>query len=85
MGRTKGRYNAEFPAGVMVRVASRESLENFLMTWQYHNKLQPEQLAFADRTAKVEKVFFYHGGYELYQLDGIPGIWHEQCLTACEV
>ncbi len=81
MGNTKGPYNAEFPAGSMVRTASRESLESFLRAWKLHNPLVPEQLEFANTVAKVEKVFFYHGGDELYQLEGIQGIWHEQCLS----
>jgi hypothetical protein len=27
------------------------------------------------------EVGFYHGGDVLYTLDGIPGLWHEQCLV----
>jgi hypothetical protein len=80
MGNTKGRYNPEFPTGSMVRVASRDFLKSFLRTWKYHNPLLPKQLEFANTVAKVGKVFFYHGGDELYQLEGIPGNWHEQCL-----
>lgn len=30
----------------------------------------------------VEKVGFYHGGDPLYKLDGVPGVWHEECLEA---
>jgi len=30
----------------------------------------------------VEEVSFYHGGDELYKLKDIPGLWHEQCLSA---
>jgi hypothetical protein len=26
-------------------------------------------------------VGFYHGGDVLYVLEGIPGVWHESCLT----
>ncbi|HET8920511.1 MAG TPA: hypothetical protein VFN27_12620 [Xanthobacteraceae bacterium] len=51
-----------------------------MRAWAHHNKLQPEQLDYADRVALVESVSFYHGGDELYKLQGIPGIWHEQCL-----
>jgi hypothetical protein len=84
MGETKGRYVAEFAVGSNVQTASREFLQRFLMTWKYHHPLQAEQLEFANRTAKVQSVFFYHGGYELYNLEGVPGIWHEQCLKSCE-
>jgi hypothetical protein len=30
----------------------------------------------------VKDVGFYHGGDELYQVAGIPGTWHEECLEA---
>jgi len=73
-------YKEAFPSGVEVRVAERAFLEDFVATWKYHHKLQLEQLAFADRVAKVEAVSFYHGGDVLYKLEGIPGLWHEQSL-----
>ena len=84
MGRTKGPYNAEFPVGSIVRIADREFLEEFYKTWKYHHKLQPEQLDYHGRTARVEKASVYHGGDELYELEGIPGIWHGQCLATDE-
>jgi len=80
MGKTKGPYNEEFLRGSKVRIANRAFLEKFLNTWKLHNKLQPYQLEYAGQTAEVESVAFYHGGYELYTLKGIKGIWHEQCL-----
>jgi hypothetical protein len=84
MGRTKGPYNAEYPVGTFVITADRATLERFLVEWQYHNKLQAEQLLFADQRARVSSVNFYHGGDEIYVLGGIPGVWHEQCLRATE-
>lgn len=84
MGRTKGPYEIEFPIGSKVKVAGRDVLENFLQTWQYHNKLEPQQVDYHDRVAMVEYAGVYHGGDELYRLEGIPGIWHEQCLSAYE-
>jgi hypothetical protein len=80
MGRTKGPYKQEFPKGTKVKIADRAFLEDFYRTWKYHHKLQPEQLGFADKIADVKSVGFYHGGDELYELDGVPGIWHEACL-----
>ena len=80
MGKSRGAYNAEYPAGSRVRISSRSALEGFMRSWVHHNKLQAEQLDYADRVARVESVGFYHGGDELYKLQGIPGIWHEQCL-----
>ena len=38
-------------------------------------------LDFADELAVVDKVGFYHSGDVLYELRGIPGVWHEACLT----
>ncbi len=73
-------YKEAFPAGSSVRIVDRPMLEQFLQTWKFHNPLKPEQLAFAGKTEKVANVGFYHGGDALYVLDGIPGIWHEQCL-----
>jgi hypothetical protein len=80
MGKTRGPYNAEYSAGENVKIASRATLEQFLKTWRYHNKLKPEQLAYADAISEVESVGFYHGGDELYWLKGVSGIWHEACL-----
>jgi hypothetical protein len=80
MGKIRGAYKEDFPVGTTVRVVERTQLENFRQTWKLHNPLQPEQLAFAGITARVAKVFFYHGGDELYSLQDVPGIWHETCL-----
>jgi hypothetical protein len=73
-------YKSKYSVGEKVRVASREMLETFLATWRYHHKLQREQLEFGGTTAEVSKVGFYHGGDVLYELNGVPGIWHEACL-----
>jgi hypothetical protein len=82
MGRTKGPYKAEFEVGSTVRIADREFLEEFARTWKYHHKLRPEQLAYHGRIVRVTHASVYHGGDELYELERIPGIWHEQCLSA---
>ncbi|MGA3293557.1 MAG: hypothetical protein ABSE45_06180 [Candidatus Acidiferrales bacterium] len=82
MGKTKGLNKAEFEVGTEVRVADRAFLEEFLEAGQYHNELEPEQLEYAGRLAKVKEVSFFHGGDEIYTLEGIPGVWHEECLTA---
>ncbi len=73
-------YKEAFPEGTNVRIADRAFLDEFMRTWKYHHKLQPEQLEYADRVATVQKVGFYHGGDPVYTLDGIPGQWLEQCL-----
>jgi hypothetical protein len=84
MGKTKGLYQEEFPAGTLVQIVDRETLENFRKIWGYHNPLQLEQIEYGGRTAEVESVGFYHGGDELYRLRGISGIWHEACLLPAQ-
>jgi hypothetical protein len=82
MGRTKGGYKAEFPVGTVVRVADRDVLDRFKREWQHHHPLTAAQLDFAGSDARVTDVSFYHGGDELYALEGVPGLWHEQLLSA---
>ena len=82
MGKTKGINNAEFEVGSEVNIADRAFLEAFLEAGQYHNELEPEQLAYAGKIAKVKAVDFFTGGDEIYTLQGIPGVWHEECLSA---
>lgn len=80
MGKTKGAYEPEFPVGTRVRILELEALERFQRKWKHHHPLRDEQLSFAGRAAQVASVAFYHGGDELYELKGVPGIWHEACL-----
>jgi len=77
-------YKEAFPAGTKVRIADRVSLTKFKETWKYHHKLQPEQVEYAGRITTVETVGFYHGGDAVYKLNGIPGLWLEQCLFGVE-
>ena len=65
---------ARFAEGSTVRIADREVLDNFLRTWKYHHKLDPAQLEYAGRIARVEKSGMYHGGDILYKLENVPGI-----------
>jgi hypothetical protein len=58
MGKTKGPYQAEFPKGSKVKIADRAFLENFLNTWKFHHKLEPQQLGFADKIATVKALGF---------------------------
>jgi hypothetical protein len=73
-------YEAEYPKGTVVKVASRQDLEKFREGWRLHHPLEIEQLEFADQAGPVSSVGYYHGGDVLYQIEGIPGIWHECCL-----
>ena len=75
-------YREKFPAGTRVRVVSREALEQFRREWRLHNPLASAQLNFGGHEAVVAEVGFYHGGDALYTLAGIPGVWHERCLSS---
>ena len=81
MGKTSGPYEAEYPVGTSVRITSKEALESFMQRWQLHHPLQSDQLGFADQLTKVKSVSFYHGADEIYELEDIPGIWHEDNLS----
>jgi hypothetical protein len=82
MGSRNGPYNADFLVGATVRIVSRPDLERFRSTWKYHHPLSVEQLDHAGQLARVVNAYAYHGGDELYVLDGLPGMWHECCLVA---
>jgi hypothetical protein len=53
-----------------------------MANWKFHHKLEREQLAFADQTAKVQRISMYHGGDILYELENVPGLWHQHLLKA---
>lgn len=76
------QYQEQFPKGSVVRVKDSGVLESFKKNWRYHNPLTDAQLKFAKKEGRVASVSFYHGGDVLYSIDGIPGIWHEQCLES---
>lgn len=75
-------YREKFAVGSKVRVRSQAELERFAREWRFHNPLKAEQLSYAGVRSIVMAVGFYHGGAPLYQLENIPGVWHEQCLEA---
>ena len=74
-------YEEKHPVGARVRVETREHLESFRAHWAFHHPLEPAQLEWAGHSARVAQVGYYHGGDVLYQLEGVPGIWHEDCLS----
>ena len=80
-GSNKPYYDpAKFNKGALVHISGRSKLEEFLRTWQLHHKLEPGQLVYGGRQAVVKASYMYHGGDVLYELEGVPGIWHEQLL-----
>ena len=73
---------AKFPNGSKVHILDRASLDEFVNIWKWHHKLEPRQLEYAGRLATVAKSYMYHGGDIIYDLAGVPGVWHEQCLES---
>ena len=72
---------ADFPAGTRVRIVGPEILAGFQRPqWQLHHPIADEQLPYASTSTIVTNVFYYHGGDELYELQDVPGLWHEACL-----
>ena len=77
-------FHPLFEKGSVVRIADADALEAFRRSWTYENPLEKEQLAHANAVAAVNRVRIYPGGDVLYLLEGVPGVWHEQCLLPCE-
>ena len=76
-------YREKYPVGSLVRIGKREALEEFRRSWKLYNKLMPDQLDYGGKTGKIKSVGFYHGGDVLYEIEGVPGIWHECCVEMC--
>jgi hypothetical protein len=83
-GHDMSPYEEKFPKGSRVRVVDRAALEQFKKEWGYHNPLSEDQLTYAGKEAVIHSVGYYHGGDVLYWLQGVPGTWHEVCLTSAE-
>jgi hypothetical protein len=64
-----------------VRIASYEILVEFVRTWDLHHPLQPDQVPCGGQTAQVASSSMYHGADILYELEGMPGIWHQHLLS----
>ena len=73
-------FHPKYAEGSIVRVAGRAALDEFVKTWKWHHKLESEQLEHAGKIAKIKQSGMYHGGDIVYVLEGLPGVWHEQCL-----
>jgi hypothetical protein len=73
-------YKELFSVGQRVRIRASEALVNFQKSWTLHHPISDEMVSFADTSAVVKSVGFYHGGDVLYVLENVPGTWHEGCL-----
>ena len=73
-------YKEKYPVGTIIRIAPSERREAFKRDWKHHHPISDEQIKAAGKADRVKKVGFYHGGDVLYELEGVPGTWHEQVL-----
>lgn len=75
-------YRERFKVGVPVRIAPRDVLVRFQRpAWRFHHPLSDAQVKCAGGVHEVVAVGFYHGGDVVYELDGVVGVWHEDCLS----
>jgi hypothetical protein len=72
----------KYTEGSRVRICSRARIEEFVRTGRYRRKIEDQQLAFAGQMATVKWSGLYDGGGFVYQLAGVPGLWHEQLLES---
>jgi hypothetical protein len=70
----------KYTEGSSVRIRSREQLEDLARSRKNQVKIDSNQLAFAGQIAMVKWSGLFHGGGYVYQLDGVPGYWHELVL-----
>jgi len=70
----------KYTEGSSVRIRSREQLEAISRRPKSQIKIDAKQLAFAGQIAMVKWSGLFHGGGFVYQLDGVPGYWHEMVL-----
>jgi len=68
----------------MVKIADRATLDEFVRTWRFHHKLTTDQLPFAGHVVRVKWRGMYHGGDMMYDLEGVPGVWHERLLSPAD-
>ena len=77
-------YQERYKVGSKVRVADSAFLQDFMHSWRRHHPLRPELVTYAGVKTTVKSIGYYHGGDCLYELEGVPGTWHEQCLAAAD-
>ena len=70
----------KYTPGSSVRILSRERLDALSRGSKYRLKIEENQFAYAGQVAMVKWSGLYHGGGFVYQLDGVPGFWHETLL-----
>ena len=63
-----------------MRIRDADELISLQRSWRYHHPITDEALLHAGRQATIASVGYYHGGDVLYELQEVPGMWHEACL-----
>ncbi len=64
-----------------MHIADQKVLEEFQKSWVFHHGLEDGQLKYAGKAAKIVKRSFFRNGDILCELEGLPGVWHEKCLS----
>jgi hypothetical protein len=77
-------HEPKFQPGQSVRIADRAALDEFFRSYRLHHPLAEAQLEHAGKVATVIRAYMYHGADQLYELTGVPGIWHEHLLEQTE-
>ncbi len=71
---------SDVSVGAYIRVIGRLELEATLGAPDPANRPEPQQFAYADRTARVMAVHFDRERSPSYRLEGLPGFWREAWL-----
>jgi hypothetical protein len=77
-------YRATSTKGDRVKIARRDVLTEFRNTWRHQHPPDLDQIVFAGEDATVKSFGSFNGREVLYELDGIPGLWHERCLVPAD-
>ena len=75
---SKLRDSGKYRPGDSVQIASAKALTESARVWNH--TLHPGQLSFAGQAAKVADSFVNRGSDVFYELEGVPGIWHQGLL-----
>ena len=69
----------------MVKIIELPKLLELRQSWRYHHPITEAHLPHAGQKAKVLSAAMYHGGDQLYSLEGIPHLlWQEFCLESAD-
>ena len=70
-----------FLIGDAVRIGDVADLERFQRLSAHPDPLPDSYFKYAGQVAEVIDTGYYPDGDNIYRLKGIPGVWHEGCLS----